>query len=227
MVLGQIIGSWRDVSFEVDAWDGVGAQVDLSCGCMFTYEAGGGPTGGLRHLDVTLSGALTGLRREGFFSAAPMETLLISRPPEGIAAAALLLVGLGDPASWTIETTADAAATAARTAIQHGSKSAAFAPSVLDGGLTTPATQGMPEAMVNAVLTVIDTQYRLAELGLAALPSLRRWVFDVGAPRFDGAVEHFRNALMAAKTRDAGFARRAFGLERRRQASDGNSDPRS
>ncbi|VWC71043.1 peptidase M17 [Burkholderia lata] len=200
MVLRQIIGSWRDVSFEVAAWDGVGAQVDLSCGCMFTREAAGeGPTGGLRHLDLVLSGALTGLRREGHFPAAPMETLLISRPPAGIEAARVLLVGLGDPASWTIEVTAEAAATAARTAMQQGLQSVAFAPSILDGGLTTAATDGMPQAMVTAVLAAIDAQYRIAELGLAALPSLRHWVFDVGASRFDGAVEHFGNALATAR----------------------------
>ncbi|WP_322023759.1 M17 family peptidase N-terminal domain-containing protein [Burkholderia sp. BCC1977] len=201
MVLRQSIGRWRDVSFEVAAWDGVGAQVDLSCGCMFAHEAtGDGPTGGLRHLDIALSGALTGLRREGHFRAAPMETLLISHPPAGIAARTLLLVGLGDPASWTIERTADAVATAARTAMQQGVESAAFAPSILDGGLTTAATAGMPQAMVKAVLAVIDTRYRIAELGLAAPPFLRRWVFDVGAARFDGAVEHFGNALAAART---------------------------
>nr|WP_175801842.1 M17 family peptidase N-terminal domain-containing protein [Burkholderia anthina] len=201
MVPRQIIGSWRDVSFEVAAWDGVGAQVDLSCGCMFAHEAtADGPTGGLRHLDVALLGALTDLRREGHFLAAPMETLLIDLPPAGIAARTILLVGLGDPASWTIERTADAAATAARTAMHHGVESAAFAPSVLDGGLTTAATAGMPQAMVSAVVAVIDTRYRLAERGLAAPPSLRRWVFDVGAARFDGAVEHFGNALAAART---------------------------
>ena len=201
MVLRHSIGRWRDVSFEVAAWDGAGAQVDLSCGCMFAHEAtGDGPTGGLRHLDIALSGALTGLRREGRFLAAPMDTLLISRPPAGIAARALLLVGLGDPASWTIERTADAVATAARMAMQQDVESAAFAPSILDGGLTTTATEGMPQAMVKAVLAVIDTRYRVAELGLAGPPSLRRWVFDVGAARFDGAVEHFGNALAAART---------------------------
>ncbi|BBA38741.1 MULTISPECIES: M17 family peptidase N-terminal domain-containing protein [Burkholderia] len=199
MVLRQIIGSWRDVTFEVAAWDGVGAQVDLSCGCMFAREAAGeGPTGGLRHLDLALSGALTGLRREGYFLAAPMETLLISRPPAGIEAGSLLLVGLGEPASWTIAVTANAAATAARTAMQQGARSVAFAPSVLDGGLATAATEGMPEVMVMAVLATIATRYRIAELGLAALPSLRHWVFDVGASRFDGAVEHFGNALATA-----------------------------
>lgn len=200
MVPRQIFGSWRDVSFEVAAWDGVAAQVDLSSGCMFAHEASdNGPTGGLRHLDIALSGALTGLRREGLFLASPMETLLISQPPESIAAGTLLLIGLGDPASWTIERTADAAAMAARTAMQQGAESAAFAPSILDGGLTTGVTEGMPAVMVKAVLSVIDTQYRLAELGLAAVPSLCRWVFDVGASRFDGVVEHFRAALVSAR----------------------------
>jgi hypothetical protein len=199
MVSRQIIGSWRDVSFEVAAWDGVGAEVDLSCGCMFEREAAGeGPTGGLSHLDHALSGALTGLRRDGHFLAAPMETLLISRPPAGIEAGRVLLIGLGDPASWTIDVTANAVATAARTAMQQGLRSVAFAPSILDGGLTAAATDGMPHAMVTAVLATIDTQYRIAELGLAALPSLRHWVFDVGASRFDGAVQQFGNALAAA-----------------------------
>lgn len=201
MVLRQIIGSWRDVSFEVAAWDGVGAQVDLSCGCMFSREAtGGGPAGGLRHLDLVLSGALTGLRREGHFLAAPMETLLISCPPAGIEAGRVLLIGLGDPASWTIDVTAAAAATAARTVMQQGLQSAAFAPSILDGGLTSAATDGMAHAMVTAVLATIDTQNRVAELGLTALPSLRHWVFDVGASRFDGAVEQFGNALASAQS---------------------------
>ncbi|WP_275892814.1 M17 family peptidase N-terminal domain-containing protein, partial [Burkholderia sp. LMG 13014] len=126
---------------------------------------------------------------------------LISRPPAGIEAGRVLLIGLGDPASWTIDVTADAAATAARTAMQQGLQSVAFAPSILDGGLTSAATDGMPHAMVTAVLATIDTQYRIAELGLAALPSLRHWVFDVGASRFDGAVEQFGNALATAQSR--------------------------
>jgi len=201
MVLRQVIGSWRDISFEVAAWDGVGADVDLSCGCMFAHEAtGDGPTGGLLHLDTALSGALTGLRRDGYFRAGPMETLLVSRPPAGIAARALLLVGLGDPADWTVETTAQAAATAARTAMQQGVRSVAFAPSVLDSGLTTGVTGNMPEAMVKAVLAAIDAQHRIAGLGLTPEPALRHWVFDVGAPRFEGAVAHFGSALAAAQS---------------------------
>lgn len=200
MSLRREIGKWRGISFEAAAWDGARAEVELSCVCMFTHEVTpGGPVGGLLHLDTALSGALTGLRRDGYFAATAMETLLISRPPVGVAADAVLLVGLGDPAFWTVGASAQAAATAMRTALQLNAKSAAFAPSVLDGGLTMDVTGGMPAAMMNAVLAVLDTQHRLVELGMAPQPALERWGFDVGAERFENGALSFETALSAAQ----------------------------
>ena len=188
-----MIGAWRGVALEVAAWDGASAEVDLSVACMFSRElSSGGPAGGLLHLDQALNGALTRLRTEAHFRAEMMETLLIPQPHE-VAAKAVLLVGLGEPEAWTATISGRAVAAALRVAVQLDARTAAFAPSVLDSGLTSGAA--IPEATMQGVLDAIDTQHQLVMLGLAEPLSLRRWVFDVGAPRFDTAVTAFSEAL--------------------------------
>lgn len=196
----RTIGVLQGVSIDVAAWDGTKAAVELSFACMFERElTGTGPTGGLRHLDDAFGGALVALRREGYFQAKPMETLLINHPPATIVAKAVMVVGLGDPSAWTPALTAEAAATAIRAAIQQGVASAAFAPSLLDTGLTPSATGGVAEAMLKAVATAISTQAHLAAMGLALPHALRRWVFDVGAERLDATAEHFQATFATLK----------------------------
>lgn len=192
----RTIGTLHGVSIAVAAWDGVMADVELSFACMFKRElVDGGPTGGLRHLDEALDGALTGLRRAGYFRANVLETLLLSRPPATVIARAVMLVGLGDPSTWSPALTAEAAATAVRTAIQHGVVSAAFAPSLLDAGFLPSATGDVASVMMKAVADAISAQAQVAALGLAPAPALRKWVFDVGAARLDSASEHFQATL--------------------------------
>src|SRR5437868_6764706 len=93
------IGTFDGVVFDVVAWGPAQAEVDVSVACMFEHELNGaGLAGGLLALDQALGGHLTQLRREGAFRAQPMETLLVTQPPAGISARAVLVIGLGDPA---------------------------------------------------------------------------------------------------------------------------------
>ncbi|WP_049621887.1 M17 family peptidase N-terminal domain-containing protein [Frateuria defendens] len=194
----RVLGHWRGVAIEIALWDGAAAEVELSIACMFERELGdAGPMGGLRHLDQALDGALTALRREGSFRAAPLETLLISRPPAAVAAPAVAVIGLGDPTAWSPALTAQAAAAAVRLAVQQGATSAAFAPSLLDAGLDRAATGGVATAMLDAVIGAIDVQSRLVARGLASPFALRRWVFDVGAAGFAATAERFQASLVA------------------------------
>ncbi|WP_232823567.1 M17 family peptidase N-terminal domain-containing protein [Dyella sp. C9] len=191
----QRLGRWQDVSIDIAARDGVTVDVDLSFACMFARELDGGPHGGLLHLDNALSGLLVRLRDEGAFLGEATETLLLSQPPPAIAARAVMVIGIGDPAQWTTAVTARAVATAVRAAMQLGATSAAFAPSLLDTGLAPEATAGVATAMAKALTRAIDAQLSVARYGLAPAPSLRRWVFDVGAAGFTAAAEQFKAAL--------------------------------
>lgn len=193
------IGTRHGVTLLVAVRDAVTAEVDLSCAGVFAHELGAAaPVGGLAHLDAALDHAVTRLRAEGHFTAGEGETLLISRPPPGIAARRVLLVGLGAPEHWSPAVMGRAVALAARTALQLKTGAAAFAPGMLDGGLDPAATAGAAEAMVAGLLRALDAQARLEGLGLSEPSALTRWIFDVGGPRFASATAGFRAALAAS-----------------------------
>lgn len=200
MTLRKIVGTVRGVTIEVAAWDGAGADVDLSCVCMFAREIGGGPPkGGLAHVNAALDGHLVELRDDGCFRALAGKTLLIDRPPRPIAAKSLLILGLGEPVSWTSQSLVPAVHLAASTALNLDMGSVAFAPSMLDSGLLPDQTRCAPASMVEGLIAALHTNNRLQELGLTRRPALQHWIFDVGAERFEDAAGQFRAMLQAAQ----------------------------
>jgi len=196
MAADRIVGTWRDVSIEVAAWDAVKAPVDLAFACMFTHElTADGPSGGLQHLDQALGGALQSLRSNGHFRAEPLETLVLNRPPASIAAKSVIVIGLGDPSAWTPNSSASAVAAAVRTATQSGAQSAAFAPSILDAGI--PSSGDIASVLLQAALDTIDAQYAIASSGFATPPALRSLAFGAGPARLEVTASQFAAAFAA------------------------------
>lgn len=190
------IGSAGGVALDVVTWGPALADVDLSAACMFEHEADGAAIGGgLLQLDDALGSQLTRLRGSGAFRARPMETLLITLPPAGMVPRALLVIGLGDPATLSAERLARAAGVALREAVRQGARSLAVAPSVLDAGRTDNAALRMPESLLGGLLDALRTEHLLAEAGLAPPPALRHCSFDVGAPRLAAAAGEFAAAF--------------------------------
>jgi hypothetical protein len=158
---------------------------------MFEHELGAGMAGGLLALDQALGGALSRLRASSAFRAQPMETLLVTMPPPGVAARTVLVIGMGDPAALDGDVLRRACRVAMREAIRHGAVSMAFAPSVLDAGHTDNAALDMQEVMLDGMLGALRAEHMLAEAGLADAPALRHCTFDVGAPRLQAAGRAF------------------------------------
>src|SRR4051812_31329916 len=81
------------------------ADVPLQVVCYFKHKAAGDTTlGAAVELDAKLGGVITSLRNRGEFVGDELETFLLS-PPEGtIKPKLLLLVGLGDEASLSLDT---------------------------------------------------------------------------------------------------------------------------
>lgn len=189
------IGSIDDVVFDVVAWGPAQAAVDFSVACMFEHEVDGAAmAGGLLALDQALGGHLARLRSIGAFRAQPMETLLITTPPR-VAASAVLVIGLGDPAMLDSDLLRRATRVAMREAIRFGAVSMAFAPSVLDAGHVDNAGLNMQEVMLDGMLSALRAEMLLADAGLAARPLLRHCTFDVGAPRLQAAGQGFADAF--------------------------------
>lgn len=107
----------------------------------------------------------------------------------------MLIIGLGDPEGWTAAGLSTAVQAAASAAFALGARSVAIAPSMLDSGLPPEQTQGAQAHMIDGLVAALDASARLQEIRLARPPALERWVFDVGAARFEQAIEQFRAEL--------------------------------
>jgi hypothetical protein len=186
------IGNLQGVAIEVAGWDGVGADVDLSCACMFTHEMPGKVmAGGLLHLDAALGGALSNLRAEGAFSAQVGTTIVFDRPPATVRPQALLVLGLGAPEAWTPLVMGHA--------VELAFEFAAFAPSLLDAGLEP--NEGAASAMLGGLVSALDRARRLIDLNLASPLTLKTWTFDAGIAHLDGAETAFGTAFEIVKRR--------------------------
>lgn len=200
MTQREAFGERGGVTLHVVAWDGVAADVDLSCACMFTREAGNNcPQGGLAHLDSALDNRLTQWRSEGLFQAEHGDTIFLDRPPARITARSVMVIGLGDPDRWSPAATAGAVHLAFSAAGLHHATSVAFAPSMFDAGLDPDRIGDAAERMVGAVASAIDLDRRLIRDGFAQGSSVRDWIFDVGAARFESVLARFRAALDAVE----------------------------
>jgi hypothetical protein len=178
------IGVWRGVRIDVAPRDAVSVEVMVASAGVFTHEIGrSSPGGGLSNLDAALGGAITRLRADGIFRADLGDVLTLSAPARPIHARTVLAIGLGDPAAWTRATMRRAVATAAREAIRIEGVSAAFAPSLLDSGLDPDGLAGTPDAMLAGLFDALPD---------GSARTLSRWVFCVGAERFETVVEVFR-----------------------------------
>ncbi len=190
------VGTYRGVVIELVTVDATGADVDLSCACMFTHEINQQPlAGGLRNLDAALGGQLSQLRQAGGFTAQPLETLLIDQPPASAQAPALLVIGMGAPEAWSPTASAAAVACALRAGHLRGARSVAIAPSILDTGI---APQGeFNTAMLRALRSQLDALHQAHALGLAQAPRINRFVFDTGAANYAQKLEQYKTAFAA------------------------------
>jgi hypothetical protein len=195
------IGAYRSVTLNVAIWDAVGAEVDLTCAGMFAREAGPALVGGLRHLDAALGGALLRLRSDGAFRGDEMETLLLSPLPQPIRAKALLVIGLGDPATWHPQIMERATRCAVSEAIRLGFSRAGIAPGLLDSGLDPAVIAGGSDAMLAGVVGAIDAAHRLEDACLAAALSLARWTFGAGASHAEATADQFRDGLTSLRSK--------------------------
>ncbi len=185
-----LIGQYKNLNINIVTWDGVTAEVDLSCGCLFDHEVDHAPVqGGLADLNQTLNGKLLQIREEKLFTAVRFETLLFDQAQPNIQSEKLLLIGMGNPEDWSTADTAKAVQVAFRTAQQLGVKSVAFAPSILDTGLKVKVD--LSSVLVQALLEVYEAHLELENLGLVSPCTVQTWYFDAGDHQFEEKANNY------------------------------------
>jgi hypothetical protein len=175
------------------------ADVPLQVVCYFKHkEAGDTALGAAVELDRKLGGVIASLRGRGEFAGDALETLLLI-PPEGtIKPKALLLIGLGDEESLSLERMERVGRVALREATRLGVKRLAFAPLIRDQGNSEFATGDVANAVVRGMLLALDTESRLQKEGLARAQVIEEWECEAGPKYFDETVSGVRKAVKEA-----------------------------
>lgn len=160
-------------------------EMPLQVICYFKHKQSGDKTlGAAVDLDQKLGGIIASLRNRGEFVGDELETLLLT-PPEGtIKPKRLLLVGLGEEESLSLETLERVGKVSLRVAANLGVQRVAFAPLLRDQGNSKLGTGDVERAVTRGMLLAYDTQQRLQKEQMAKPFTLEAWVEEAGQDYF-------------------------------------------
>src|SRR5260221_207201 len=182
------------------------ADVPLQVVCYFKYTPEGAKrmSGAPVELDKHLGGVIASLRERGEFNGDDLETMLITPPDGSIKAKALLLIGLGDEATLSLDKMERVGRVALREAARLGVRKVAFAPLIRDQGNSKFGTGDVAGAVLRGVLLAYDTEKRLQKEGLAKPFTLDDWSAEAGPTYFEETAAAAKTAVKEAEAAIAG-----------------------
>jgi Cytosol aminopeptidase family, N-terminal domain len=176
------------------------ADTPLQIVCYFKHKKSGDKTlGAAVELDKKLGGVIVSLRNRAEFGGDELETLLLTPPKDTIKPKMLLLVGLGDEDSLSLERLQRIGKIALREAAKLGVKRAAFAPLLRDQGNAKLGTGDVEQAVTRGMLLAYDTEKRLQKEGLGKSFTLEEWAVEAGPDYFDDTVKGVQKGIEEAK----------------------------
>jgi hypothetical protein len=176
------------------------ADVPLQVVCYFkrTAESDKKMAGAPVELDKRLGGVIGSLRDRGEFVGDDLETLLIDVPEGTIKPKRLLLVGIGDEATLSLDKMERVGKVALREAVKLGATRVAFAPLIRDQGNDTLKTGDVANAVARGMLLAYNTERRLQKQELAKSLTLEEWVLEAGPTYYDETVVGVKKAIAQA-----------------------------
>ena len=177
------------------------ANVPLQIVCYFTRtpESDMRMKGAPVELDKHLGGLIASLRSRGEFGGEELETIVFDAPEGTIKPKRLLLIGLGDESSLSLERMERVGRVALREAVKLGATKVAFAPLIRDQGNTKLGTGAVENAVIRGVLLAYDTEKRLQTQGFARSYPLEEWVIEAGPTYYDETIEGAKKAIDEAR----------------------------
>jgi hypothetical protein len=189
-----------DVKIKIRMEGPTTAETPLQVVCLFKHkESGDKMLAAAVDLDKDLHGVITSLRNRGEFAGDALETLLIVPPAGTIKPKLLLLVGIGDESSFSLERMEEVGRVAVREAARLGVSKIAFAPLVRDQGNSQFGTGDVGEHVIRGLLSAYDTDRRLQKEGFARPYTLEEWSEEAGPAFFDETVEGAKRGISEAK----------------------------
>jgi hypothetical protein len=165
-------------------------DIPLQVVCYLKHKKSGDKTlGAAVELDKKLGGVIASLRNRGEFVGDELETFLLTPPKGTIKPKLLLLLGLGDEDSLSLERMERVGRVALREAGRVGVKRAAFAPLIRDQGNSKFGTGNVAQAVTKGMLLAYDTEKRLQKERLAKSFTLEEWVVEAGPDYFEDTLK--------------------------------------
>src|SRR2546430_14453890 len=192
----------RDVKVTVKMIGPVTQTTDLQIICLLKHNpAGDHYIEAMQDFNEKLGGVLSSLRERGEFVGDPGETLVLSPPEGSITPRKVLLIGVGEEASLTVDRLRLAGTITAREAVRLGMSHVSFAPTLRDQGSNRIDVGEGDAAVVESFLLAYDTERRLHEQGLASGANIREFVIQAGPPHLLGAAPKEPPPARAARAR--------------------------
>ena len=156
-------------------------KTELQIFCLFRSAPENTLHGSLVEINDKLHGLLDQIRKPGLFGGELGETILLTPPVGTLAAKRVLIIGLGDSATFTPERMYLVSKIALREANRLGVAHPFFGPTILDGGVTKFATGEVAGQVVQGLCDAVATESVLRAGGAAGALVAVDFTFLAGA----------------------------------------------
>jgi Cytosol aminopeptidase family, N-terminal domain len=200
-----------DVKIKIRMEGPTTAETALQVVCLFKHkDSGDKMLGAAVELDKDLHGVISSLRNRGEFAGDALETMVIVPPAGTIKPKLLLLVGIGDESSFSLDRMEEVGRVAVREASRLGASRIAFAPLVRDQGNSQFGTGDVGHRVIRGLLSAYDTDRRMQKEGLAKPYTLEEWSEEAGPAFFSDTVDGAKKAISDAKALIQGRSTKSF-----------------
>jgi hypothetical protein len=173
-------------------------KTDLQILCLFRSTPANSLQGALLETNERLHGVLDQLRKPGLFDGELGETVLLTPASGTLAAKRLLIIGLGDSSTFNPTRMRMVGKIAYREAQRLGVAHPFFAPTVLDGGVTTYTTGQVAEQVVLGFREAMATEAVLGAGNAAQPPVVADFVYLAGSKHAADTQDGIARAQRAA-----------------------------
>ena len=186
------------VPIQILAQSPADTNTDLQVICLFQSAPENTLHGSLLETNEKLSGLLDRIRKPDLFRGELGETILIVPPKGGLGAKRLLIIGLGDSQSFSPQRMQLVGEVLYSEAARIGVSHPFFAPTILDGGVTTFTTGEVAEQVIRGFLRAasIDKLLRDAHGSGAGVTAL---TYLAGAKNVDSTRTGIEKAIASVK----------------------------
>jgi hypothetical protein len=173
-------------------------KTDLQVICLFRSSPENALHGSLIETNEKLKGLLDRVRNPNLFRGELGETLLLTPPKGGLGAKRLLIIGLGDSQTFSLQRMQLVGEILYTEASRIGVAHPFFAPTILDGGVSKFATGQVSEQVLTGFLRAAAIDKALKDAGASASPSVAALTFLAGAKNVSSTRDGIEKAISAS-----------------------------